>query len=165
MRHAERRMGQTSWPAAGKCHIHMCEKPPGIAQPDTPHFLPLSSRWSHKSPRRREGTTRRQGGAVGGLPWPSLASLSFFFFLLWDTLPFTCAGVCVVRCACLRAAEGGGGGGSSSSSSSQHETVPYYVHIWLVLRPERPESAASFFTEWWPVKQVISGHDIFWHLG
>ncbi|KAL7824035.1 hypothetical protein V8C26DRAFT_12028 [Trichoderma gracile] len=84
-------------------------------------FLP--SRWSHKESWPREGTRRRGGGATGGLPWPSLA---LFFFLLRDTLPFTCAGVCVRACVCgalcvPRAAEGSGS--STTASSSQHETV------------------------------------------
>ncbi|KAL6873248.1 hypothetical protein HDV57DRAFT_245647 [Trichoderma longibrachiatum] len=103
MRRAERRMGQTSWPAAGKCHIHMCvrnhtESPSQIRHTSSRFLLSPESQES----RRREGTSRRGGGATGGLPWPSLV----FFFLFSFGIHFlslvpasVCA--CVVRCACL----------------------------------------------------------------
>lgn len=71
-----------------------------------------------------------------------------FFFLFRDTLPFTYAAE--PMCVLLRAAE--------KAASTRRFLITCI--FWPSGRkgPSRPH---LLFTEWWPVKQVISGHSFF----
>lgn len=79
--------------------------------------------------------------ACCGQAWP-------FFFLFRDTLPFTYAAE--PMCVLLRAAE--------KAASTRRFLITCI--FWPSGRkgPSRPH---LLFTEWWPVKQVISGHGFF----